>query len=191
MEAVWCSISVPQCFTVCCRDLSFVKEIAYLPLADDIPLAFDSVRKGPRSIRWRPDKDAELCWVEAQDAGDPKNDVNPRDIVYTLDVHSDNEPIVLAMTQLRFTGLSFCEGDLALINERWWNTRRIVTSVLAPDNPATPVKVLFDRSFEDVYNDPGYPVARRTARGTYILAKIDGERKLLLNGSTFPCFIRL
>jgi len=164
------------------RDLSVVKEIAYLPLAEGIPTPFDSVRKGPRSIRWRPDKDAELCWVETQDEGDPENDVNPRDIVYTLDVTSADSPTVLATTQLRFTGISFCEGDLALVNERWWNTKRSVTTIIEPDNLAAKPKVLFDRSYEDVYNDPGYPIVQRTARGTYILAKINGERKLLLNG---------
>lgn len=38
------------------------------------------------------------------------------------------------------------------------------------------------RDYEDVYNDPGTPMSRQTSRGTSILAKIDGERKLLLQG---------
>lgn len=33
-----------------------------------------------------------------------------------------------------------------------------------------------------MYNDPGYPMTRRTSRGTSILAKVNGERKLLLQG---------
>ncbi len=49
-----------------CRDGKFVREIAYLPLAEDIPVAFNSCRKGPRSIGWRDDKPAELYWAEAQ-----------------------------------------------------------------------------------------------------------------------------
>ena len=44
----------------------FVREIANLPLALDIPLAFDSCREGPRSIQWRDDVPHRLVWVECQ-----------------------------------------------------------------------------------------------------------------------------
>lgn len=166
------------------RDLSFVQEFVYLPLAEDIPIEFNSVRKGPRSIRWRPDKDSTLCWIEAQDQGDPKIDVNPRDLVYTLKIEPpfDEKAKILASTHLRCNGVSFCDDELALLYQSWWNDRRAITSVFAPDDPDQTPKVLFDRSYEDVYNDPGQPVARRTSRGTYVLAKINGERKLLLDG---------
>lgn len=50
---------------------AFAAEVARLPLADDIPIAMDSVRKGPRSLGWRPDRDAAMWWIEAQDGGDP------------------------------------------------------------------------------------------------------------------------
>ena len=50
---------------------AFAAEVARLPLADDIPIAMDSVRKGPRSLGWRPDRDATMWWIEAQDGGDP------------------------------------------------------------------------------------------------------------------------
>ena len=49
-----------------CRQGNVVKEVAYLPLAEDIPIAFNSCRKGPRGIDWRSDKDAEFSWIEAQ-----------------------------------------------------------------------------------------------------------------------------
>ena len=43
-----------------------ITELANLPLADDIPIAFNSCRQGPRSLGWRSDKPAELYWTEAQ-----------------------------------------------------------------------------------------------------------------------------
>ena len=49
-----------------CRDGNFVRELSYLPLALDIPVAFNSCRKGPRGLEWRSDKPAELAWMEAQ-----------------------------------------------------------------------------------------------------------------------------
>ena len=52
---------------------TFVRELAALPLADDIPVAFDSCRKGPRGLEWRDDKPAEartggLCSGAAREA---------------------------------------------------------------------------------------------------------------------------
>lgn len=43
--------------------------IADLPLAEDIPVAFDSCRQGPRHLEWRDDKPAELAWIECQVGG--------------------------------------------------------------------------------------------------------------------------
>ena len=43
-----------------------IRELADLPLAEDIPIAFNSCRQGPRGIEWRSDRDAEICWMEAQ-----------------------------------------------------------------------------------------------------------------------------
>jgi hypothetical protein len=40
--------------------------MAYLPLALDIPIAFNSCRKGPRGLEWRDDKPAEMAWIECQ-----------------------------------------------------------------------------------------------------------------------------
>lgn len=46
---------------------------------------------------------------------------------------------------------------------------------------------MFDRSSEDVYSDPGSTMLRRTAAGTYVIAKIKKENDegtyVLLNGS--------
>ncbi|MEW5303425.1 MAG: hypothetical protein WDW36_006118 [Sanguina aurantia] len=232
------------------KDGSLIREMAALPLAEDIPIAFNSVRVGPRGVGWRDDMPAEMYWVETQDGGDPAVDVNPRDIVYTLpaseahlpsaaptaaataatngngvhptpptsapvtptptptaDVSTSppsagpvtlpppvpaprpseptpaGTPRVIAATELRYGGIAWCDGDLALVYESWWKTRRSVIWTIAPDRvESEPASVLFDRNYEDVYTDPGSPLSRRTAMGTYILAKLDGERKLLMSG---------
>ena len=39
-----------------------VQTVAELPLADEIPVTFDSVRAGRRSINWRADCPAALYW---------------------------------------------------------------------------------------------------------------------------------
>jgi len=43
-------------------DGKFIRELCDLPLAEDIPITMSSVRKGKRSINWRPDKPSTLYW---------------------------------------------------------------------------------------------------------------------------------
>jgi hypothetical protein len=43
-------------------DGKFIRELCDLPLAEDIPITRSSVRKGKRSIYWRPDKPSTLYW---------------------------------------------------------------------------------------------------------------------------------
>lgn len=70
--------------------------------------------------------------------------------------------------------------------ESWYKTRRIRTWVISPDQKDVSPCILFDRSSEDAYSDPGSPMMRRTATGTYVIAKIKKEGEgtyILLNGS--------
>lgn len=161
-----------------------LKTIADLPLAEDIPVAFNSTRKGPRSVYWRPDKRAELYWVETQDGGDPAVEVSPRDIVYTLNpsLGEDVDPEILATFDLRFSGMLWGTDNLAIAYESWWKTRRSVSWTLSPGTRPAEKKILFDRSFEDSYSDPGAPIMRRNEMGMYVLVALENCTKLLLEG---------
>jgi dipeptidyl aminopeptidase/acylaminoacyl peptidase len=170
-------------------DGKFVRELCDLPLAEDIPITSDSVRKGMRSIDWRADKPSTLYWVETQDGGDAKVEVSPRDIVYSQPAEplEGEQPVILHKLDLRYGGISWCDDSLALVYESWYKTRRVKTWVVSPGSVDVPPRILFDRSSEDVYSDPGSPMLRRTQAGTYVIAKIkkegDDGRYVLLNGS--------
>ncbi|XP_062211011.1 probable glutamyl endopeptidase, chloroplastic isoform X2 [Phragmites australis] len=168
-------------------DGKFIRELCDLPLAEDIPIATSSVRKGKRSIYWRPDKPSTLYWVETQDGGDAKVEVSPRDIVYMENAEPLNgeQPEILHKLDLRYAGTSWCDESLALVYESWYKTRKTRTWVVSPDKKDASPRILFDRSSEDVYSDPGSPMMRRTAMGTYVIAKIkkqDRSTYILLNG---------
>jgi len=165
---------------------SLVREIAALPLALHIPLAFDSCRMGPRSIGWRDDKPAEMVWVECQDGGDPSVEVSPRDVIYTLSADAAAQkcasPARIAATDMRYGGITWGRRDFALLYESEWKSRRTRTWIIAPDEEKEP-ELLFDRQYEDAYSDPGSPVLRRTPLGHYVLAEVDKPRQLLMQGS--------
>lgn len=170
-------------------DGNFVREICDLPLAEDIPITSSSVRKGMRSLNWRADKPSTLYWVETQDGGDAKVEVSPRDIIYSEPaepLHGE-KPSIMHKLDLRYGGISWCDDSLALVYESWYKTRQIRTWVLSPGNVDVSPRILFDRSSEDVYSDPGSPMLRRTHAGTYVIAKLKKEGDdgtfVLLNGS--------
>src|SRR5262249_23527367 len=63
-----------------------------------------------------------------------------------------------------------------------WKDRHTRTSILAPDDPAAKPRVLWDRSSEDRYSDPGAPLLTRTAGGQQVLL-LTSKGQLLLTGS--------
>mgnify|MGYP005748810847 FL=1 len=151
------------------RDGKVVKELAKLPLAEDIPIAFDAVAKGPRSYNWRPDKAASLYWAEAQDGGDANKEVAIRDYVFTLDAPFSAKPIKIAETKYRYRGIQWGQNNMAIVNERWWKTRAERASLIEPNNPSKAAVVLIERSYEDGYNDPGSPVFTKNQYGRNVL----------------------
>ncbi|KAJ6400962.1 hypothetical protein OIU84_016395 [Salix udensis] len=179
----------PKKVEVWTTDGKFVREVCDLPLAEDIPIAFSSVRKGMRSINWRADKPSTLYWAETQDGGDAKVEVSPRDIIYMQPAEplEGEQPEILHKLDLRYGGISWCDDSLALVYESWYKTRRTRTWVISPGSKDVSPRILFDRSSEDVYSDPGSPMLRRTPDGSYVIAKIKKENDegtyVLLNGS--------
>lgn len=160
-----------------------VHQAADLPLAEEVPIAFDAVPAGPRSFSWRADAPATLCWLEAQDGGDPKTSAEVRDQVFTHASPFDGDPTTLASLGLRCAGITWGSDDLAWLTEQWWQTRRTRTWALAPARPDAEPKLVFDRSFEDRYSDPGQPLTRPTPEGTRVLHTADDGRTLYLVGA--------
>ncbi|MDH3651225.1 MAG: hypothetical protein OEQ53_16180, partial [Saprospiraceae bacterium] len=132
-----------------------IRDLASIPPAENIPKGFNAVRTGPRSFGWRHDKAASLYWVEAQDEGDPKNEVAVRDRLYRLDSPFNGKGIATIDFALRYNSITWGSGDLAVAHEYWWSTRHEIKSTWAPDSETGEKRVLFDRSYEDRYTDPG------------------------------------
>ncbi|MDO4708770.1 MAG: alpha/beta fold hydrolase [Pseudomonadota bacterium] len=143
--------------------------VASLPLVEGLPTGNDAVPTGVRQVQWRADAPATLVWAEAQDDGDPAREAAVRDIVYMQAAPFNRAPQVLAKLSTRYAGAQWGRGDLALVSEYWWRTRRFKTWRVAPDNPRQ-APVLFEAgSREDRYADKGSPVLVPDARGRAVL----------------------
>jgi dipeptidyl aminopeptidase/acylaminoacyl peptidase len=157
-----------------------VATLADLKLAEDVPVDFDAVRTGHRSIAWRADAASVACWVDALDGGDPKKPVAVRDEVSCAGAPF-TKPAPLVRLADRYDGIEWGTGKLALVTDSRWKDRHTRTSIIAPDDPSVKPRVLWERSSEDRYNDPGAPVLRRTPGGTWVL-QVTSRGQLLVNG---------
>lgn len=146
-----------------------VYRLADLPLQEEVPIAFGSVPTGPRDVEWRADAGATLAWVEAQDGGDPARPADRRDKVLMLAAPFQGDPQALATLGLRYEEIRWGSDDVALVSESWWQTRRVRTWVVRPGSPGSEPVLLFDRSREDRYNDPGNPAMRHNAAGREVM----------------------
>lgn len=163
-------------------DGDVVKQIADLPLAEEIPIAFGAVPTGPRSFGWRSDIPATLYWVEAQDGGDPKVEAEIRDRVYTLTAPFTAKPEELVSLELRYSGMTWGNNNLALAYGRRWKDRRMHVWKIEPEAPEAGKTLLFDYSWQDRYNVPGSPLTRRLPNGYSVLLTDKRERTIYLVG---------
>src|SRR5436305_534752 len=164
-------------------DGKVVRQIADLPLQEEIPIAFDSVATGPRDVSWREDAPATLFWLEALDGGDAGKPAPERDRVLLLPAPFQGDPTPLATLTYRFSGINWGNDGLALIEESWFKTRRTRTWIVQPGRPQTAPVSLFDRSSEDRYGDPGNPLSTFDSRGRRVLRMADGGKTLFLVGA--------
>jgi dipeptidyl aminopeptidase/acylaminoacyl peptidase len=172
----------PSVTTVYTMDAEKVETVLEVPLIEDLPKGFMAVRKGRRNLSWRNDKAASLVFVEALDEGDPENEVEYRDKVYQLDAPFNGTPVPLLKTVNRFAYITWGSEDVAIATDRWWNTRNQKTYVFNPSDPGKEPVILFDRNYQDRYNDPGIFVTKRNEYGSHELSLKKDQAYLIGSG---------
>jgi dipeptidyl aminopeptidase/acylaminoacyl peptidase len=175
--------SFPKEVEVWDRSGKVVHKLASLPLADQVPI--EGVPTGPRGYNWRPTEPATLVWVEALDGGDTKKKTAPRDVVKMLKAPFTGSPIELMKTEHRYNGMVWGEKDsMVFIRDFDRNRRWSRTFMLNADNPSLAAKVVWDRSIQDRYTDPGNPVMKRLPNGRSVIHQIGDEIFLSGQGAT-------
>jgi dipeptidyl aminopeptidase/acylaminoacyl peptidase len=179
--------SFPRRIEVLDRDGKLVKEIAHLPLVEGLPTGNDAVPTGVREITWRADAPATLVWAEAQDGGDPARKTDIRDLVQMQPAPFDQTPVTLARLGSRYAGAYWANGELALIDEFWWKTRRVKQWRVSPDHPAQTPALVREGSSEDRYRDPGTPATMLDEHGqSRLIVTADGQNIYRLGEGASP-----
>jgi len=174
----------PSTYTIYGGTGKQVAVLADIPLIEDLPKGFMSVRKGARSFSWRLDKPASIYFVSALDDGDPQVESEFRDELFQIDAPFNSEPISLLKTENRYYRSSWCNDTLAIVSDYWWNNRNEKTYLFNPSNPQDGSIILLDRNYQDRYNDPGSFVKERNKFGENILALRNNSLYLIGDGFT-------
>lgn len=145
----------PHLSTLHTKDGSLIKVINEVPLTEDIPKGFMSVRKGRRMLQWRSDHVASLIWAEALDEGDAGIEVPFRDAIYEWAAPFDTKPKLILKTINRFDSIEWGTDTFAIAHDYWWNTRNTKVYHFNPSDISEEPRLLFDRNYQDKYNDPG------------------------------------
>ncbi len=153
--------------------------IAQLPAAESVPVR--GVPTGPRGHAWRANEPATLLFSEALDGGDWRNEVAERDRVMMWRAPFKRAPVEIARTAQRYAGLSwFAKGSRALLTQFNANTRWLTVTLVDVDVPRQAGRVLWDRSLDERYANPGSPMFRSLSNGWSVLREENGN--LFLSG---------
>jgi dipeptidyl aminopeptidase/acylaminoacyl peptidase len=159
-----------------------VRTLATRPLIERVPWGGDAAQVGPRNPAWRADVDATLTWVEALDGGDPAREAEKRDRILALDAPFGGEPRTLLETEWRARGVTWGRGDLAIAREGQSRQRQARVWAFDPSGKAAP-RLLWERSTEDRYGDPGNFLTVANARGQNVLRLTPDGRSAFLSGT--------
>ncbi len=160
---------------------SVARVLTARPLVERVPWGGDAAVPGPRGARWRADAPATLVWMEALDKGDPDVAAAKRDRILALDAPFTGEGRTLLETTDRAGAIWWGSANLAVVREQRAKTRRAKTWIIDPSNPSAAPRLLWDRSSEDRYTDPGNFVTTLDARGqSVLLTTADGKSAYLV-----------
>jgi dipeptidyl aminopeptidase/acylaminoacyl peptidase len=144
----------PHEITVISREGQLVKSIVDVPMAENIPI--EGVRKGPRSVTWKPGEPATLYWMEALDGGDPNQKADFRDRLMRWAAPFSEPAEALLKYQHRGMGFSTMQNANQIVLVDYDRDRRWIRMQMYDLNrlDAPPI-ALVDRSINDRYGDPG------------------------------------
>jgi dipeptidyl aminopeptidase/acylaminoacyl peptidase len=158
--------------------------IASLPLADRVPIR--GVPLGPRDFSWRATDPATLVWAEALDGGDWNVNVPARDKILVQKAPFNSPAVEITRTEQRYGGFSWSgQPSIALLNEYDVNRHWRRSLVIDVDDLRQKPRLLWDLSTDERYANPGYPVRRQLANGSWVVRQ-DGDSIYLSGAGASP-----
>ena len=146
-----------------------IKVINDTPLLEELPKGFMSTTTEKRNFRWRNDKPSTLSYFIALDQGNPAVSADYRDALYQWEAPFTSPPTYLTKVINRISNVYWGNDEVAIITDRWWNTRNTKSYLFNPSKPNVEARIINDRNYQDVYSDPGQFVQQQNKFNTSVL----------------------
>ncbi|WP_310992420.1 alpha/beta hydrolase family protein [Aequorivita marina] len=159
-----------------------IQKVNDVALNEVQPKGFMATRTGKRSMNWRADKPASLYWAEALDQGDPEVEVDYRDAIYEVNAPFNGTKSLLLKTKNRFSGITWGDDNMAIARDYWWNNRNTKSYIFNPSDASETPEIIFDRSYQDKYSDPGSFVTSKNSFNENTLEIVNGKAFLMGDG---------
>ena len=169
-----------------------VRKVQDTPLQESAPRGMDAVEAGPRAVSWRADAPASLVWVEALDGGDIAAQVPKHDHLLSLSAPFAGAPTELIAVDSRIGGgrggsVTWARSDFAIVSEASRKSRKARTWAIDPTNPSQAPRLMWERSTDDRYGDPGrFELARGPFGDNVLLTSKDGKFAYLTGAGSSP-----
>lgn len=176
--------SFPSKYNIYTSAGDFIKTFYTRPLQDKIPISFDATEGGKRFIFWRADKPNTLIWAEAPDGGNPEVKSEVRDEIFESPFPFEHEQS-LCKIKNRLANIEFGKDGCLIITDYWRKNRNTKTYFFDPSLKSSSPRIIFDRSSEDLYSEPGSFVTMRNEYNQDVLKYTKDGKKLYLTGEGY------
>jgi dipeptidyl aminopeptidase/acylaminoacyl peptidase len=156
-----------------------IKTLAKIPSSELAPTGNDNVLNAPRGYNWLDNSPATIRWIEPLDSGLIKKKIDFHDAAYTLAAPFTGNAKELVKTAQRMYSITDVTTDLYFVTEGSRAKHRQKMSKLTADGK---IEILIDRSTDDAYNDPGFPMYEKNKYGRNATKLINGTQ-LVMRGT--------
>jgi dipeptidyl aminopeptidase/acylaminoacyl peptidase len=154
-----------------------VKMLAKIPSSELTPTGFDNVLNAPHDFDWKNDEAATIMWISPLDSGMMKKKMDFHDEAFALPAPFTGNPVSITKTAMRIYDISSVTKETLLVTEGSQAKRRQKTNMVNLSTGSS--NVLFDRSTDDAYSNPGTPLTDKNEYGRDVVKLIDGNTMLL------------
>ena len=156
-----------------------VSNLVEVPLIEELPQGFNAVWNGKRNFSWRMDKPSTITYMVALDNGDPSKEAEYRDELFELDAPFKGNGNTIFKSINRLAGIIWGNNTNAVAIDYWIKNRNEKTYLFNPSNINQKPRIIYDRNYQDRYNDPGSFITERNAFNKSVL-KIDSNNLILM-----------
>ena len=156
-----------------------VSNLVDVPLIEELPQGFNAVWNGKRNFSWRMDKPSTITYMVALDNGDPSKEAEYRDELFELDAPFKGNGNTIFKSINRLAGIIWGNKTNAVAIDYWIKNRNEKTYLFNPSNINQKPRIIYDRNYQNRYNDPGSFITERNAYNKSVL-KIDSNNLILM-----------